>query len=301
MPASASIRGAARRGLRLVRDYTGTVLAVYAIQFVLAAGAAVITAQALASSFAGSDLLDRAIAGDLAAIARAVRAAPQAFVAGAWAAVVATIAYLAVSWGLTGGVLAVALDEPEGRRPVAACFGAGAASSWFPFARLAIVALAGDALVVLALLGGALLALPRIETALTLWQLAGALALLLPAAALLLLVHTAADYARVDLVRHPGLSSVRSLVRGLVTVTTSPRPLAHVLLYWLLFAAVTAGYAALTFGRPMVGAAGMASLFALRQTVVLVRCCGKIALVGGQVSLSQALQGPPLSRRARRG
>ena len=143
---------------------------------------------------------------------------------------------------------------------------------------------------------------PRIEHALTLGSVIGALILgLTPALLLMTLLWTIIIYARVELVlRRPtheerlgrpcGFRS-RHRVRGAASVA-----IAQVLLWAAAFVLVSLLYVWVGWGPAMLGTSGAVALATVRQGVALVRMGLKVALVGGQVELGATRPPPPRSQ-----
>src|SRR5262249_6651400 len=128
-----------RAGARAASRYTGTVLGVFVVQSLLAGAAGLAIAQVLGSEFARRPRFDEAVAGALTALIECVKHAPAAFLASFWIAIAAILLWIVASWFLVGGVYAVAHERPEGKRETARCFGAGGATTFLVYVRLAIV------------------------------------------------------------------------------------------------------------------------------------------------------------------
>jgi hypothetical protein len=131
----------ARAGARSVSQYTGTVLAMFVVQFVAAwiAGFAILLI--LDGAFGQRPIFDDAVDGDLVALLIVIRNAPAVVAAVTWVVIGAIVAWLVWSWFLTGGVLAVLTERPRGRLETARCFGGGGAAHFFRFARLGVLSL----------------------------------------------------------------------------------------------------------------------------------------------------------------
>ena len=287
-------------GGRAASRYTGTVLAIFVVQTLLAVAVLLSIAQVLGAEFATRPRFDDAVAGDAVAFVECVRHAPSVFLASFWIAAAAILLWVVASWFLIGGVYAVAHERPEGKRETARCFGAGGAATFLVYVRLALVSLALDLVVVLALLMGLAAARARMEHALTLPGLLVPLAVgLLPGVLLALYVWTAIDYARAELTvrrpTHEELGAARALLRGLVFVARRPVALGHAALAWLAFVAVSVGFAWAAMGHAMLGTGGAIALLVLRLGVCLVRLAVKFGMLAGQIELTETR--PPPARR----
>jgi hypothetical protein len=204
------------------------------------------------------------------------------------------VLYSVVSWFLTAGLIAVLLDAPSRRREVVRWFGAAGASNFFPFLRLGLWTALPYA-VVLGVAGFGMGMTGGVEEAIYPMDLLRTVGLgLAPAIGLHWIVATAIDYARVDLVRHPGLSSARALVRGFRMIGRHPLALFHTLVYGLLFIGISAGHVSITGGGAV---ASLAALIALRQLAGLLRFLAHVMLIGGQVELACSTMATPLGRR----
>jgi hypothetical protein len=184
---------------------------------------------------------------------------------------------------VTGGLIAVFLDPPNRRREVARWFGAGGAATFLPLLRLTLWSILPYASVLFAFTIGSVGLETRLTRALDLGDLIAPLAIALgPALFLHWIIGTAIDYARIDLVRHPGMSSLRALVRGFRVLLTRPLALLHTALYGLFFVLVTVAYAVFS------ASLGQALLLAiiLRQATSLLRFIAHVALLAGQVELA---------------
>ena len=294
LAARVSPRALVRAGVRALVRFPGLCASIYLVQLALSAGAALLMAALLERAFASEPLFDRAMSGDLAALITSFRQEAGLLPALVWIGAGAVLLYSLISWLLTAGLIAVLLDPPDRRREVARWFGAGAAASFLPYLRLALWAALPYALVVFAAQSGWVRLMGQADRMLDGWDLASGLLLGLgPALVLHWLVGTAVDYARVDLVRHPGMSAVRALLRGFRLVARRPLALAHTASYGLVFALVTAAY--LVVGPWVTGS--LVALVIARQVTALVRFGAKVALVAGQVELACAAMPVPLGRR----
>lgn len=287
-----------RGGLRAVSQYTGMVLALFVVHLMVAWGAGIVIVQILSGAFADKPMLDEAVDGDLVALAEIVQSSGAVIEAVGWVAVGAVIAWMIVSWFLAGGVLGVLTERPRGRADTARTFGANGAAYFLVFARLALISFIYHLPVYIVLGFGMGYADARIEHALTMGEVARALLVgLLPAALLHVIVSTIIDYARAELVlrrpTHESLGAVRATIRATGYVFRRPVALAHVLLYWLVFIAISAGFAWVALDHAMLGTWGAFALFALRQGVVLLRLAARVVVIAGQVELTATRPPPP--------
>jgi hypothetical protein len=284
-------------GPRAVSRYTGTVLAVFVAQSLIAATCTIAVALVLYEAFSHLPMFDEAVDGDLVALIYCVRYGRPSLVATGGIVFSAIALWQLASWFLVGGLSGVLARRPEGRGETARCFGASGATTYLAYARLALCALPGWALVLVAFGTGTILVAHRIEHALTLPELFGPLAVaMLPAALLLHLLWTVSDYARVELtLRHdthdPGI--VATYLRTLAYVIRRPVTLVHGAIGWLVFALVTTAYAYLAQGHPMYGAEGAATLFVARQGVSLLRMATRVGILAGQIELGRTRPLPP--------
>jgi hypothetical protein len=284
-------------GPRAVSRYTGTLLAVFVAQALIAASCIVAIAVVLAHTFAHLPMFDEAVDGDLVALIYSVRYGKDSMVAIAGIVFGAVVLWQLASWFLVGGACSVLAQRPEGRGDTARCFGAGGASTYLAYARLALCAIPGWLVVVFVLASGLNLVKGRIDHALTLGELLGPLALAaLPAALLLHLLWTVEDYARVELtLRHdthdPGV--IATYLRTLSYVLRRPVTLVHGALGWLVFGLVSTAYFYLSLGHPMYGAEGAITLFIARQGVSLLRMAIRFGVLAGQVELGRTRPLPP--------
>lgn len=284
-----------RAGARSLRRFPGMVLTVYAIQLAMSAGAALLFAVLLQGAFGDRPLFDRAMDGDLAALVTCVVAEPELLRALMWIGLVAVLAYSVVSWFLTAGLIAVLLDAPSRRREVMRWFGSAGAANFFPFLRLSLWSALPQAVVLVVAAVGISFVRHRLDHAFDARGVAEALAIgLSPALLLHWIVATAIDYARIDLVRHPGISSIRGLMRGFGAVSRHRLTLVHTLLYGMVFGGASAVYGWMTVGGAM---AGLVALVLVRQLLGLVRFAAHVALIAGQVELACAAMLTPLGRR----
>lgn len=284
-------------GPRAVSRYTGTLLAVFVAQSLVAASCIVAVALVLAHTFSHLPMFDEAVDGDLVALIYSVRHGKDGMVAIAGIVFGAVMLWQLASWFLVGGLYGVLAHRPEGRSDTARCFGAGGASTYLAYARLALCALPGWMVVLFVAGFGAGLVRGRIEHALTVSELLGPLLLaILPALVLLHVLWTALDYARAELtLRHdthdPGV--IATYLRTLSYVFRRPVSLVHAAIGWLLFGLVSAAYLYLSQGHPMYGAEGAITLFIARQGVSLLRMAIRFGVLAGQVELGRTRPLPP--------
>jgi len=287
-------------GPRAVARYTGTLLAVFVVQTIVAAACMLGVAVVLAQAFAHLPMWDEAVDGNLAALMWCLRAARANFLASGGIVFAALLLWQLASWFLAGGLYGVLGQRPEGRAETARCFGASGAATYLAYARLALCSIPGWLVAMFALGAGMGWADPRIQYALTVGDLVVPLAVaFLPALAILHVVGTIGDYARVELtLRHdshePGV--VMTYARTTLFVLRRPIVLVHAGLGWLVFALVTFGYAFLAQGHAMYGAEGAVTLFVIRQGVALARTAVRFGVMAGQVELGRTRPLPP--RRA---
>jgi hypothetical protein len=284
-------------GPRATGRYTGTLLAVFLVQTIVAVGCMLGVAALLAQAFSHLPMWDEAVDGDLFALIACIRYAKAHLIGCAGIAFGALLLWQLASWFLVGGILGVLAQRPEGRGDTARTFGATGASTYLAYARVALCSLPGLALVLFVMATGVSLVQPRIEHALTigelLWPL---LAGTLPAIVLLLIVWTVTDYARVELtLRHESHdpSAVATYLRTIAYVVKRPVTLVHALLGWLVFAIITVGCAYLAHGHPMFGAEGAVALFVIRQGVALARSAVRYGVLAGQVEIGRTRALPP--------
>ncbi len=284
-------------GTRAVGRYTGTLLAAFVVQSIVALACMTAVWAVLATTFAKLPIFDEAVDGDLLALVYSLRHGKAALFASGGIIFGAVLLWQLASWFLVGGITGVLAQRPEGRGDTARCFGASGTATYLAYARLALCSLPG-LLLVLFVFGVCLdLAEKRLEYALTIPQLLGPLALaILPALLLLHVMWTITDYARVELsLRHESHdpSVVMTYVRTILYVLRRPITLVHAGLGWLLFLIVSVGYAYLAHGHPMYGAEGAVTLFVIRQGVALARMAIRFGVIGGQVELGKTRTLPP--------
>lgn len=284
-------------GPRAVSRYTGTLLAVFVAQSLVAATCIAAVAVVLAHVFSHLPMFDEAVDGDPVALIYCVRYAKDSLFAIAGIMFGAIMLWQLASWFLVGGIYNVLAQRPEGRGDTARCFGAGGASTYLTYARLALCAVPGWIVVLFVFGAGMGLIKGRIETALTLGDLFGPILLAsLPAWLLLFVLWTVVDYARVELtLRHdthdPGV--IATYARSIGYVFRRPVALVHAAIGWLLFALLSAAYFYLQLGHPMFGAEGAITLFIARQGVSLLRMAIRFGVLGGQLELGRTRPLPP--------
>jgi len=286
-----------RAGMRAVSKYTGTMLAVFVVQSLVATACLFAIAIILVQVFSHLPMFDDAVDGDLVALVWCVRHARPSFLAIGGVMFGGVMFWQLASWFLAGGLYGVLAQRPESRGETARCFGASGASTYLTYARLALCSLPGWVIVLFLFVIGMGMIAPRIEYALTLPQLFGPI--VLAALPSLLVVHflwTVNDYARVELtLRHdthdPGV--IATYLRTIVFVAKRPITWLHALLGWVLFALVTVAYAYLAQGHPMYGADGAVLLLVVRQGVSLLRFAIRVGVFAGQVELGRTRALPP--------
>ena len=284
-------------GTRALTRYTGTLLAVFVVQTIVATSALLAIAAVLAQVFSHLPIWDDAVDGDLVSLVTCIRFAKANLFACGGIALGAMLLWQLASWFLVGGIYGVLAQRPEGRAETAKCFGASGASTYLAYVRLALCALPGWLLVlfVFALCTNAVAT--RIEHALTVIDLLGPLAIAtLPALVLTHVLWTVSDYARVELaLRHESHdpSVVVTYIRTVAFVIKRPLTLLHAGLGWLGFVIITLGYAYLANGHPMFGAEGAVTLFVIRQGVSLARMAIRFGVLAGQLDLGGTRPPPP--------
>lgn len=264
-------------------------LALYAVQLVVSVVVGAVVATALVAPLARHPIFDDAVDGDLFSLLAVLGQHSDLLIGLAWVGVALALLWGALSWFLTGGLLAVlaapsdATTAPGAR---ARTFGAGGAVLMFAYGRLWLWSLIPYAAIVALLVLGLGPASDLALQALTAGELARTAALgALPAALLWLVTRTALDYARVELALQPQLSSGRALLRALRFMARRPMALVHFGTYCALWLGATASYLAVTWQRPFAGAAGALALFALRQLSLAVRFGLHVGLLAGQLRL----------------
>ena len=284
-------------GPRGVSRYTGTLLAVFVVQSLVALAVVLAVAIVLAQAFAHLPLFDDAVDGDLVALVTCLRWARASFVAVLGIVLGGVMLWQLATWFLSGGIYGVLVQRPEGRRDTARCFGASGASTYLAYARLAVCTLPGWMLVIFVWATCTGLVTTRLEFALTTWDLVSALLVALgPAMLVAHVLGTVSDYARVELslrddTHPPGAAA--TYLRAFGYVVRRPITLVHGGLGWLAWLLVTVGYMYLAQGHPMYGAEGAITLFVIRQGVALARMALRFGVLAGQVELGRTRPPPP--------
>jgi hypothetical protein len=284
-------------GTRGVGRYTGTLLAAFVSQTIVALACMASITVALSLTFARLPIWDDAVDGDLGALLFSLRYGRSSLLASAAIVFGALLLWQLATWFLVGGINGVLANRPDGRAETAKCFGAAGASTYLAYARLAVCSLPGLFLVLVMLILGWQTMQARIFGALTVPQLLGPLAIaFLPGFLVLHVVWTITDYARVELTLR-GESHEPSVVitymRTVAYVLRHPLTLAHGAIGWFAFLAISIGYAYLAHGRPMYGAEGAVTLFVIRQGVSLARTAIRFIVLGGQLELGKSRPLPP--------
>ncbi|MGE0548040.1 MAG: hypothetical protein AB7O24_24955 [Kofleriaceae bacterium] len=292
-------------GVRTVSRYLGTLISVFLVQSVIAAVCMLGVAVVLANTFSHLPMFDDAVDGDLVALIWCLQHGRPSMLATAALVFGVLVLWQATSWFLAGGLYGVIAARPEGRNDTARCFGATGANSYFAYARLALCALPGWTVVVFVLGIGLGMVAPRLENALTVFELVGPLSLaMLPALVILHVLWTVCDYARVELTlrydtHRPG--AVVTYVRALGFVLRRPITLVHGGIGWVVFALITTAYTYLAHGHAMYGAGGAVTLFMVRQGVSLLRMTVRMVIMAGQVHLGEQRPLPPVPVTLERG
>jgi hypothetical protein len=284
-------------GPRAVGRYTGTLLAVFVVQTIVALAVLVGVATLLSQAFAHLPMWDEAVEGDLVSLLYCLRYARAHLIGCAGIAFGGILLWQLASWFLVGGTLGVLVTKPEGRGDTARCFGASGAATFLGYARLALCSLPGLALFLFAFGLGVGAVATRISHALTIPELVWPLLLgTLPAFIILHILWTVSDYARVELtLRHESHdpSALATYARSFVFVLKRPVTLVHAALGWIVFALISVGCAYLVHGHPMFGAEGAVALFVIRQGVALARCSIRYGVLAGQVEIGRTRALPP--------
>jgi hypothetical protein len=282
---------------RAIGRYTGTLLAAFVVQTLVALACMGAVAFVLAQTFARLPLWDDAVDGDLVALLWCLRHGKSALLASGGIALGALFMWQFVTWFIVGGILGVLANRPEGRGDTAKCFGASGASTFLAYVLLSLCALPGYVVVAFVLVVTLSFALPHAERALTVRQLLGPLALgILPALSLMLVLWTITDYARVELTlrgesHRPG--ALITYLRTIGYVARRPITVVHAGLGWFVVVLISLGYAYLSHGSPMYGAEGAVTLFVIRQGVALARTATRFGVLAGQVELGKSRPLPP--------
>lgn len=291
-----------RAGGRAVSRYTGTVFALFVAQSLVAGVAIVTIAQLFAAEFARRPLFDEGVDGDLVTLLQCLRDAPHVIESAAWTVFGVVLLWMIASWFLTGGVLAVLSERPEGRAATARSFGAGGANTFLSFVMLQVLALVAYLPALFVLGFGLAWGMDKGQYALTIGDLVTTIGLgLVPGLIALLVATTIVDYARAELALRKSsheLGAIGAFVRAVAFVATHPVTLLHALVGWLVSIAILIGYAWLSHGRALLGGGGALTLLVIRQGVALVRMALKVGVLGGQVELGQTRPPPPRRRTA---
>jgi hypothetical protein len=286
-----------RAGGRAVSRYTGTVLALFVAQSLVAGVAIVTIAQIFAAEFARRPVFDEGVDGDLVSLIHCLRDAPHILWAAGWTVLGVVLLWMIASWFLTGGVLAVLAERPDGRAATARCFGAGGANTFLSYLMLQALSLVVYLPAVFVLGFGLAWGLEKVDYALTITDLVTSIGLgILPGALALVVATTIVDYARVELaIRKTSheLGAIGAFVRAFGFVITHPVTLLHALAGWVLAIALGLGYAWLTQGRALLGGGGALTILVIRQGLSLLRMAVKVGVLGGQVELGQTRPPPP--------
>jgi hypothetical protein len=286
-----------RAGGRAVSRYTGTVLALFVAQSLVAAVAIVTVAQIFAAELAYRPLFDDAVDGDLVAALEVTRWAPEVLSASIWVVLGVVILWMIVSWFLTGGVLAVLSERPDGRAATARCFGAGGANTFLTYALVEVIALVAYLPALFVLGFGLAWGWGRSEYALTAGEVVTNVGLgVLPGLVALVVAGTIVDYARVELAIRKSShdqGAVSAFVRAVGFVATHPITIVHSLLGWVVAIALGLGYLWLTHGRDLLGGGGALTILVIRQFLSLLRMAVKVGILGGQMELGQTRPPPP--------
>jgi hypothetical protein len=282
---------------RALGRYTGTLLAVFVLQTLVALACMGAVSLVLARTFGKLPMFDEAVDGDLVALIYCLRHGQDALLASLGIVLGSVMLWQLAAWFVTGGINGVLANRPEGRADTAKCFGASGANTYLRYVRLAMCSLPG-LMIVLIVFGACLgLVIGRIEHALTIPQLVGALLIaLLPATLLLHFLWTVADYARVEITlrgESHDPSIVLTYLRTLSYVLRRPITLLHSGIGWIAFWLVTIGYGYLAAGHPMYGAEGAVTLFVIRQGVALTRTGIRVGVMAGQIELGKTRALPP--------
>ncbi|HEY0255205.1 MAG TPA: hypothetical protein VGC41_26940 [Kofleriaceae bacterium] len=284
-------------GTRALTRYTGTLLAVFVVQSIVAIAVMLACAVVLSQVFAHAPMWDEAVDGDLVSLVTALRFAKANILACAGIGFSALLLWELATWFLAGGIYGVFAQRPEGRAETARTFGASGTATYLSYARLALCQIPGllVSLFVFALCTNAMST--RLEHALSVADLVvPTLVMIGPPLLILHVLWTVGDYSRVELtLRHdshdPGV--VITYLRSLGFVIKRPLALLHASLGWLGWIAITVGYMWLASGHPMFGTEGAVTLFVIRSGVSLARMALRFAVLAGQVDLGGSRALPP--------
>jgi hypothetical protein len=278
-------------GGRGLARYTGTLLAVFVIESLLAAAIMLGAFFVLSNAFAKLPMFDEGVDGDPVALIYCIRHSPAALEATIGVVVGGLFVWQLVSWFLAGGLYSVFAQRPESRGDTARVFGAGGTSTYLAYARLAVLSLPSWGLAVTVLLLCARVAGPHMQQAVAFTDIIGPLVLLIvPFAIVMHIAWTVTDYTRAELsLRHeshdPGV--LASYLRSVAFVFRRPLTLVHGASGWFLFGVVTFAYHAIAFDHPMYGVEGALTLFVARQCVALLRMAIRVGVIAGQVELGR--------------
>lgn len=287
-------------GGRAVSRYTGTVLAVFIVQSLIAAACMLGITFVFVQAFAHLPMFDDAVDGDLVAVLWIARYHTPSFVAAGGIVFATIVLWQLVSWFLAGGLYGVFAQRPETRSETARMFGASGAATYLAYARLAACSLPGWMLVFVVFRVTTNTIASRLDTALSIGDLVGPIAfVLVPTLLLLHFFWTVTDYARVELTLRREThdpSAVMTYFRSLAYVLRRPLTLVHAGFGWLAFLIVTLAYMFIAQGHPMYGAEGAVTLFVARSGVSLLRLTIHVGVMAGQLELGRTRPLPP--RRA---
>lgn len=281
-----------RAATTAIARYTGTLLAMFVVQSILAGVVLVAIAVVVSLAFSHLPLWDDAVDGDLVALVACLRFASANALAAAGIAFAAALLWALASWFVVGGIYGVLAERPEGRIETARCFGASGAATYLRYARLALWSLPNWLAVAIVLAACTSAAAPSIEYALTMGDLAVALAVaLLPALLLFHVLRTVGDYARAALalrLEDHGRGVLATYISSFVFVIRNPLALLHSGLGWIGFAIVTVVYSYFASDHPMFGTNGAIALFVIRHGVALARAAIRFGVLAGQVELAKS-------------
>jgi hypothetical protein len=263
---------------RALRAHRLLLVVLYLVQLVTSLAFALIVARWLSDTYAHRPLFAQGVAGDDTALILALLPELSALRALAWAGAGLLVLYALLSIYLGAGLLGAfaGLGFTATARARALAFGRLWLWSLIPYAAGGLVLVAG-----VRSYG------PVRADLIDLGFMAGRLLLsAAPGALIILVTACAVDHGRAELVLWGG-GAARALARGFAVVLGRRVALAWYALYLTAWLAVTAGYVALTAGRPFAGAAGAVTLFVLRQVVAATRFAARCATSAGQVALQR--------------
>ncbi|HEY4056321.1 MAG TPA: hypothetical protein VGM39_06920 [Kofleriaceae bacterium] len=295
-----TLRDLVAAGGRGLARYTGTLLAVFVVESLIAAAIMLGAFFVLSRAFAMLPMFDEGVDGDPVALMYCIRHTPSALLATIGLVSGGLFVWQLISWFLAGGLNAVFAQRPETRSETARVFGAGGTSTYLAYARLALLSLPSWGLAIMVFLMCARVAVPHMQHAVAFTDIIGPLALLIiPFALVMHIAWTVTDYTRVELsLRHESHdpSVLASYIRSVVFVLRRPLTLVHGAFGWILFGVITLAYHAIAFDHPMYGVEGALTLYVARQCVSLLRMAIRVGVMGGQVELGRTRALPP--RRA---